>query len=68
MALSDRAIHCVKCVQTWSFFWSVFSRIPTDYGEIRSISPYSVQIRENTDQKKLRIWTFLTQRLKIKIQ
>ena len=25
------------------------------------ISPYSVQIRENTDQKKLRIWTLFTQ-------
>ena len=25
------------------------------------IFPYSVQIRENVDQKKLRIWTFLTQ-------
>ena len=25
--------------------------IRTEYGEIRSISPYSVRIRENTDQK-----------------
>ena len=25
-------------------------------------SPYSVRIRENTDQKKLRIWTLFTQR------
>ena len=25
-----------------------------------SISPYSVRMRENTDQKKLRIWTFFT--------
>ena len=33
------------------FFWSVFSRILTDYGEILRISPYSVQIPENTDQK-----------------
>ena len=31
-------------------FWSVFSRIRTEYGEIRSISPYSVQMRENKDQ------------------
>ena len=44
-----------------SFFWSVFSRIRTEYGEIQSISPYSVQMRENTDQKKLRIWTLFTQ-------
>ena len=33
------------------FFWPVSSRIPTEYGEMRSISPYSVQMRENTDQK-----------------
>ena len=29
--------------------------------EIRSISPYSVRMRENTNQKKLRIWTHFTQ-------
>ena len=33
------------------FFWPIFSRIRTKYGQIRSISPYSVQMRENTDQK-----------------
>ena len=53
-------IHCVKCVQIRSFFWSVFSRIRTEYGEIRSISPYSVRMRENTHQKKLRIWTLFS--------
>ena len=37
--------HCVKSVQIRSFFWSVFSRIWT------IISPYSVRMRENTDQK-----------------
>ena len=37
-----------------------FSRIRTEYGEIRSISPYSVRMRE-IDQKKLRIWTLFTQ-------
>ena len=31
-------------------FWSAFSRIRTQYGETRSISPYSVRMRENTDQ------------------
>ena len=30
-------------------FWSVFSRIRTEYEEIRSNSPYSVGMRENTD-------------------
>ena len=32
-------------------FWSVFSRIRTEYGEILRICPYSVRMRENTDQK-----------------
>ena len=52
--------HCVKNVKIRSLFWSIFSRIWTEYGEIRSISPYSVQMRENTDQQKLCIWTFFT--------
>ena len=38
-----------KCPYS-ELFWLVFSRIRTDYGEIRSISPYSVQMRENKDQ------------------
>ena len=49
-----------KCPNT-EFFWSVFSRIRTEYGEIGSISPYSVRMWENMDQKKLRIWTLFTQ-------
>ena len=32
------------------FFWSVFSLIRTEYGDIWSIFPYSVRIRENTEQ------------------
>ena len=43
--------HCVKSVQIRSYFWSVFSRIRTEYGEILRISPYSVRMLENTDQK-----------------
>ena len=39
-----------KCPYS-EFFWSVFSRIWTEYGEILSFSPYSVQVQENTDQK-----------------
>ena len=31
-------------------FWSIFSRIWTEYGEKLYISPYSVQMWENTDQ------------------
>ena len=53
--------HCVKSVKIRSFFCSVFSRIQTEYGEVRSISPYSVRLRENTDQKKLHTWTLFTQ-------
>ena len=30
--------------------WSVFSRFRTECGEIQSITPYSVRIRENADQ------------------
>ena len=38
-----------KCPYS-ELFWSVFSRIRTEYGEILRISPYSVRMRENTDQ------------------
>ena len=43
--------HCVKSVQIRWFFWFVFSRIRTEYGKILRISPYSVRMRENTNQK-----------------
>ena len=39
-----------KCSHS-EFFCSVFSQIRTKYREIRSISPYSVRVRRNTDQK-----------------
>ena len=52
--------HCVKSVQMRSFFWSVFSRIRAEYEEKRIISPYSIQMRENTDQNKLCIWILFT--------
>ena len=32
--------HCVKCDQIRSFFWSIFSRIRTKYGETRSNSVF----------------------------
>ena len=44
-------LPCVKSVQIRSFFWSAFSGIRTEYGEIQSIPPYSVRMRENTDRK-----------------
>ena len=51
---------CEMCPNT-EFFWSVFSCIRTEYGEIRNIFPYPLRMRQNTDQKKLRIWTLFTQ-------
>ena len=44
----------MKYVQIRSFFCSVFSCI-------RTKSPYSFRMHENTDQKKLLIWTLFTQ-------
>ena len=53
-------LHCVKsfqignflvCICIWSV-WSVFSCIRNEYGDFPSKFPYSVQIEENTDQKK----------------
>ena len=36
----------------WELFWSAFSSIWTEYGEILRISPYSVLIRKNAEQNK----------------
>ena len=43
-------IKSITCPYSESF-WSIFSRIRTEYGEILCISPYSVRMQENTDQK-----------------
>ena len=37
--------------QYLEFFWSVFPHIRTEYGKMFRISPYTVQMWENTDQK-----------------
>ena len=47
--------HCVKSVQLRNFFWSVFFRIQAEQRDIWS------KMRENTDQKKLRIRTLFKQ-------
>ena len=39
--------------------WSSFSRIRTEYREIRSISSYSVRMRENADQNNSEYWHFV---------
>ena len=51
----ENEYHCEKSVQLRSISWFVFSFIRTEYGDLRSKSPYSVRIQENTDQKVLRI-------------
>ena len=38
-----------KCPYS-ELFCSAYSRIRTEYGEIQSISPYSVGMQENTDK------------------
>ena len=43
--------HCVKSAQIRGYFWLVFSCNRTEYVGILRISPYSVQIQENTSQK-----------------
>ena len=53
--------HHVKSVQIPSIFWSVLSRIWTEYGDLIRKSQYLVRIQGNTDQKKLRIFTLFTQ-------
>ena len=40
------------------FLWSIFSRIRTEYEDILRISPYSIRMRENTDQKTPNTNTF----------
>ena len=55
-------IHYVKSVQirSRSFSGPYFPVIGLNT-EIYCKSPYSVQIQDNTDQKKLRIWTLFTE-------
>ena len=43
--------HCIWSARIRRFFWSVFSLIRTKCEQIWSIFLYSVQMRENTDQK-----------------
>ena len=45
------AITTAWKVSVFELFWPVFSHTQTEYGEILRISPYSVRMRENKDQK-----------------
>ena len=47
-----------KCPYS-ELFWSAFSCIRTEYGQMRSISPYSVRMRENVDQNNSEYGHFL---------
>ena len=47
-----------KCPYS-ELFWPAFFRIRTEYGEILLISPYSVRMRENTDQNNSEYGHFL---------
>ena len=47
-----------KCPYS-ELFWSVFSLVRTEYGEILCISLYSVRMRENTDQNNSKYGHFL---------
>ena len=49
-----------KCPNTEFFLVRIFPH-SAEYGEILLISPHLVWIRENTDHKKLRVWTLFTQ-------
>ena len=49
MCMFTRVTLRKKCPYS-ELFWSAFSRIRTEYGEIRSISLYSVQMQEMADQ------------------
>ena len=43
--------HCLKSVQIRSFFWSVFTYIWTEYGDLLRKSPCSVQMQKIRSRK-----------------
>ena len=47
-----------KCPYS-EYFWSTFSRIWTEYGDLQSKSPNSVRMRENADQENSEYGHFL---------
>ena len=40
--------HCLKSVQIRSYFWSVFSCIRTEYGDLRRSEYKKIRTRNNT--------------------
>ena len=58
MKQNNKNILREKCPYS-EFLWSVFSFIPTEYRDLFSKSPYSVQMRENTNHKNFEYGQFL---------
>ena len=58
MTLDDKKSLHEKCPYL-ELFWSAFSRIRTEFREIFRISPYSVQMLENTNQNNSEYGHFL---------
>ena len=56
-----------KCRHS-ELLWSVFSRIRTEYGEVLRVSPYSVRMRENRDQKNSKYENFLRSVNEVKLK
>ena len=56
--LTEKLSLCEKCPYS-ELFWSAFSRIWTEYGEILRISPYSVRMLKNVDQNNYEYGHFL---------
>ena len=54
----------VMLVSVWKV--SAFSRIRTEYGEIRIIYPYSVRLREKTDQNNSEYGHVLSDSINVK--
>ena len=50
--ISSHHLQCVKSVRIRSYSDPYFARIRTEYREIRSISPYSILMQENTNRNK----------------
>ena len=45
-------LHCVKCVQIRSYFWSEFSCIRTEYGDLRDFClDFLVMLKKRFDYK-----------------
>ena len=62
---SETVSHIVDMFNTWEkcpyleFYWSAFSHIRTEYGELLRKSSYSLQMQENTDQENSKYAPFL---------